>query len=601
MNVIAIIVLGLLIIGGILYAAGAVFGAIATFTREISIWIVGLLGQKRLSRVAFVPQELAPDANPLPKLDSDKTELLGYDPKPFAPPPLVAVSFKSDIDKVLADWPEPSREIDIGKIGEILSMPAEPGYTFIFRVLQQEPTNPFQWLAKPPSIPAPSWTPWRPSFNEPSLEIPFYTGFFSIFNRFVEAAHQEEIEKVIKAKQRKEFLIEECERRNRQIEKLAEEAHERWERASRVQEQLFAVAAKERERQAKAFEIAVKQELEKVREWHEKLQCLGEDGLLARIDFALRVASLPSFVPREGVSRFDAESGILIHEHRFPDLSGVEWVKQVELKSGWTTRPASYKEKKEAAFVAYPSLCLRFAAEIVRLDDEGIVKAIAINGWAHYIDKSTGQRKLAYCASLFATKDQLEKIDISAVDPIVAFGTLKGVAARSLELTPVAPILRLDMNDPRFVDAKEVLSKMADGENLAAMDWEDFEHLCRELFERAFASSGAEVRVTQASRDQGVDAIVFDPDPLRGGKIVIQAKRYTNTVDVSAVRDLYGAVINEGAVKGILVTTSHFGPESYSFAKDKPLTLLNGNELLGLLDKHGYKFRINLTEAKGMI
>ena len=133
------------------------------------------------------------------------------------------------------------------------------------------------------------------------------------------------------------------------------------------------------------------------------------------------------------------------------------------------------------------------------------------------------------------------------------------------------------------------------------MDWEDFEHLCRELFERAFAGSGAEVKVTQASRDQGVDAIVFDPDPLRGGKIVIQAKRYTNTVDVSAVRDLYGAVINEGAVKGILVTTSRYGPESYSFAKDKPLTLLNGNELLGLLEKHGYKFRINLAEAKALL
>lgn len=36
--------------------------------------------------------------------------------------------------------------------------------------------------------------------------------------------------------------------------------------------------------------------------------------------------------------------------------------------------------------------------------------------------------------------------------------------------------------------------------------------------------------ITQASRDGGVDAIAFDPDPIRGSKIVIQAKRYTNTV-----------------------------------------------------------------------
>ena len=82
---------------------------------------------------------------------------------------------------------------------------------------------------------------------------------------------------------------------------------------------------------------------------------------------------------------------------------------------------------------------------------------------------------------------------------------------------------------------------------------------------------------------------------------MIQAKRYTNTVDVAAVRDLYGTVHNEGAMKGILVTTSFYGPEAYSFAKDKPLTLLDGPQLLGLLELHGYKFRIDLAEAKRLL
>ena len=134
--------------------------------------------------------------------------------------------------------------------------------------------------------------------------------------------------------------------------------------------------------------------------------------------------------------------------------------------------------------------------------------------------------------------------------------------------------------------------------NLAAMDWEDFEHLIREVFEREFGNEGSEVKITRASRDGGVDAVVFDQDPLRGGKIVIQAKRYTNTVGVSAVRDLYGTVVNEGANKGILVTTADYGPDAYEFAKDKPLTLLSGNNLLHLLAKHGHDARIDLKEAK---
>ena len=89
-----------------------------------------------------------------------------------------------------------------------------------------------------------------------------------------------------------------------------------------------------------------------------------------------------------------------------------------------------------------------------------------------------------------------------------------------------------------------------------------------------------------------------DPDPIRGGKIVIQAKRYTKTVGVSAVRDLYGTVLNEGATKGILVTTADYGPDSYEFAKGKPLTLLNGANLLHLLAVHGHRAKIDLQAAR---
>ena len=105
------------------------------------------------------------------------------------------------------------------------------------------------------------------------------------------------------------------------------------------------------------------------------------------------------------------------------------------------------------------------------------------------------------------------------------------------------------------------------------------------------------MKVTRTSRDQGVDPVVFDPDPLVGGKMVIQAKRYRGTVPVAAVRELYGTMINEGAGKGILVTTSHFGAGALEFAKDKPLTLLDGAHLLHQLQHHGHQLRIDLSEG----
>ena len=133
------------------------------------------------------------------------------------------------------------------------------------------------------------------------------------------------------------------------------------------------------------------------------------------------------------------------------------------------------------------------------------------------------------------------------------------------------------------------------------MDWEDFEHLVREIFSKEFATSGMEVKVTQSSRDLGVDAVAFDPDPIRGGKIIIQAKRYTNTVKVESVRALYGIMQDEGAMKGIMVTTSDYGPDAYKFAQGKPITLINGNNLLSMLETHGHKAKIDLKEARKLL
>lgn len=58
--------------------------------------------------------------------------------------------------------------------------------------------------------------------------------------------------------------------------------------------------------------------------------------------------------------------------------------------------------------------------------------------------------------------------------------------------------------------------------------------------------------------------------------------------------------MNEGATKGILVTTANYGPDAYEFAKGKPLTLLNGANLLHLLEKHGHRAKIDLKEAKAL-
>jgi restriction system protein len=247
-------------------------------------------------------------------------------------------------------------------------------------------------------------------------------------------------------------------------------------------------------------------------------------------------------------------------------------------------------------------ICLRTLYELFRSDDIDVIKNIVFNGWVQAIEKATGANTHPCIMTVQANKAEFMALNLNQVDLKACFRSLKGISGSKLiDFSPVRPVLSLNREDPRFVGSYNVVESLNDKTNLAAMDWLDFENLIRELFEKEFSKNGGEVKITQASRDGGVDAIAFDPDPIRGGKIVIQAKRYTNTVGVAAVRDLFGTVHNEGATKGILVTTSDYGPDAYEFANGKPLTLLAGSELLYLLGKHGYQAKIDLKEAKKML
>ena len=321
-------------------------------------------------------------------------------------------------------------------------------------------------------------------------------------------------------------------------------------------------------------------------------------------EFVLSKSVYPDSFPSEFEIEYSESNKILAIEYRLPSPDQLPRTKefkylqtQDELEEVFLSQSA-FNELYDS--VLY-QITLRSMKELFDSDQVGAIDAICFNGWVATIDAGTGIEADACIISVLAQRSEFQNINIFRVDPKACFKKLRGVGGAKLHaLSPVAPVMQIDRNDKRFVGSYSVTQNLSDSTNLAALPWEDFEHLIREIFSMEFSQNGGEVKVTQASRDGGVDAIAFDPDPIRGGKIVIQAKRYTNTVGVSAVRDLYGTMMNEGANKGILVTTSEFGPDAYEFAKGKPLTLLTGGNLLSLMSKHGHKARIDLVEAKGL-
>jgi len=313
----------------------------------------------------------------------------------------------------------------------------------------------------------------------------------------------------------------------------------------------------------------------------------------------------PEYFPQEWDLDYQPESKILIIDYSLPDIDSIPTTKSVKYVVSRDefieTHLSSAALNKLYDDLLY-QIALRTIHELYEADVVEALDSIVFNGWVDTVDKATGNNVNSCIMSLQASKNEFLSINLEKVDQKACFKQLKGVGSSKLHgLSPVAPLISINKEDRRFISAYAVADEIGSADNLAAMDWQDFENLIREIFEKEFVSSGGEVKITQASRDGGVDAIAFDPDPIRGGKIVIQAKRYTNVVGVSAVRDLYGTTLNEGATKGILVTTADYGPDAYEFAKGKPLTLLNGSNLLHLLEKHGHRAKINLKEAKQIL
>jgi restriction system protein len=330
-----------------------------------------------------------------------------------------------------------------------------------------------------------------------------------------------------------------------------------------------------------------------------------QSAVLEFCDLVLSHSAYPDYFPHEFDLDYETSPKLLIADYRLPspdDLPHVKAVKYVATRDEFEESHLSESARAKLYDDVLYQVTLRTLHELFRADTANTLDAVVFNGIVTSVDRSTGKDVTACVLSVRAPRDEFAAINLTHVDPKACFKALRGVGSSKLHgLAPIAPIMPLRRDDARFVAAYAVADALNEGVNLASMGWEDFEHLIRELFEKEFSASGGEVKVTQASRDGGVDAVAFDPDPIRGGKIVIQAKRYTNTVGVSAVRDLYGTVLNEGATKGILVTTSDYGPDSYSFAAGKPLVLLSGSNLLHMLQKHGHQAHINIREAKKLL
>lgn len=130
-----------------------------------------------------------------------------------------------------------------------------------------------------------------------------------------------------------------------------------------------------------------------------------------------------------------------------------------------------------------------------------------------------------------------------------------------------------------------------DPESLELMSGVEFEKLVTSLLARMEFRA----EMTKATGDGGIDIVAVLDKPILGGKYLVQCKRYApdNLVGASTVRDFYGAVAAEKAVKGILITTSDFTAQAREFAERVGLELINLGKLQDLMSQYGMSLRVS--------
>jgi restriction system protein len=343
----------------------------------------------------------------------------------------------------------------------------------------------------------------------------------------------------------------------------------------------------EHARRVKAIRTEAEAHNSEVRKWEQSFKNGEPVAIETYFTTVLTKSPYSAAFPHDVACRYLPESKQLVVEYGLPEMEAViPRIKKFKYARASdsvtdTVHPEAHRRSRYASVVA--QVIIRTLHEICRADSMNHVDTIVLSGYVDSIDRSTGQRVRPCVVSVRTTKDAFLPLDLRHVNALDCLRMLSACVSRSpSELVPVRPILDLNMCDSRFVQESDVLSSLDRRRNLMDLSWGDFESLITNLFQKM----GLNTKLTQASRDGGVDCVAFDPRPVLGGKVVIQAKRYKNTVGVTCVRDLYGTMMNEGASKGILITTSGYGQAAFEFANEKPLELLSGRHLLHLLKEH---------------
>lgn len=444
------------------------------------------------------------------------------------------------------------------------------------------------------------------------------------------ARNQERIRREMEAEQR--AVVREEERQHRDAERtaaLAAAARERQLKTAQVAaaraelERARAVAAAERDRAARARDAAKSAVEAKHAEArartdaitacvaamesvlldrctalrgrsHEVGQTFGQgdpESFATAVDVALATSRYPGGLAVGVSSRFHPESRELVVDCELPRQDVVPKVVGHRYRprdEEFRPEPRKDAETKRIYQLLIARVALRVVAEVFSATPAPLVDSVIFNGFVSARDRATGQPIRPCVISLVATRELVDGLvlDEPELDPVRCLGHLRAIMSdHPYDLEPIKPVSYFDPSKYKLIDEFGAIAGLDHRLDLLTLSPVEFEYLIQRLFEKVGMKSW--VRNTRESKDEGVDAVAVNEDPLVGGICVIQAKRWKDVVGLESVHALAGVMGDKAATRGILVTTSWFGKASLDFVhRHGRMQLIDGRNLKNMLAEY---------------
>jgi restriction system protein len=240
------------------------------------------------------------------------------------------------------------------------------------------------------------------------------------------------------------------------------------------------------------------------------------------IDQVLAASMYPHGFPRVHQVSYQADTGDLLLEIDLPleeVVPAARAYRYVKSRDEMTSVPRPEKERKEVYASVLAQTALRTVHEIFAADTEGAVLSIALNGHVATIDRATGRHVHPCLITLQADRTEFSQLVLTQVDPGACLKRLRSlISPNPYELEPVRPLVTFDLSKFRLMDSMDVVAGLDSRPVLMDLKPTEFEHLIRQLFE----AIGLNSVNTQPSKDEGVDAVAMNTDPVMKGLCIIQ-------------------------------------------------------------------------------